>query len=268
MVNFNPAHKYSKSYPPNSIHNFLRHPSGKNLAIQIALFNHHRFAFFYWNLWKDELLKDYKKVSVDLVSYDWHQDLVYPQDDHKVELEKLDLENNFEVSFFSSYRLNSLNDSHIMSAVYLDIINDVWVLCRQGRFDRDWEDEYLVDYLGKKHIIRKFRNEEDLQKALFSSKIQNVFFDVDLDYFTINNNIEPNDKFKYMKNEEIKNLLSPDNKLIKWIFDRLQGITIALEPEYTGGISKSMKFLSLIEKLWFSNSIGNFHVQWKHLKDL
>lgn len=266
MVDFNPYNKYSKSYPPNSIHNFLGHPSGINRAIQIALFNHHRFAFYYWNLWKNESLKERKNYNIDLISYDWHQDLAYPQERCKEELKNLDIQNTFEVSYFSSYRLNSLNDSHIMSAVYLDIINDVWVLCRQGKFEQDWEDEYLEDCNGKKHTIRKFKTEEALQKALFLSEIQNVFLDIDLDYFTLNNNIEPTDKFKYMKDSEIINLLSCDNILMQWIFDRMEGITIALEPEYTGGISKSLKYLSLIEKLWFDKSLGNFSVQWKHLK--
>jgi hypothetical protein len=46
----------------------------------------------------------------------------------------------------------------------------------------------------------------------------------------------------------------------------MAGITIALEPEFTGGISKSMKYLSLVEKLWFE-PIGNHHVKWKHLHE-
>lgn len=268
MVDFKPHNKYSKSYPPNSIHNFLTHPSGINSAIQIGVFNHHRFAFYYWNIWKNELLKENKNFNIDLISYDWHQDLVYPQESNKEELKKLDLKNTFEVSYFSSYRLNSLNDSHIMSAVYLDIINDVWVLCRQGKFEQEWEDEYLEDYKGKKHTIRKFKTEEDLRKALFLSETQNVYLDIDLDYFTLNNNIEPTAKYKYMKDFEIRNMLSYDNILMQWIFKRLQGITIALEPKYTGGMSKSLKYLSLIEKLWFDKPLGNFHIQWKHLKKL
>lgn len=201
-----------------------------------------------------------------MITYDWHQDLVYPEDTCKKELSNLTINNRFEVSYFSSFRLSHINDSHIMSAVYLDIIGDVWVLCRQGTFESDWEDEYLEDLNGKKHTIRKFKTEEALSKALLISKIENVFFDIDLDYFTLNNNIEPNDKFRYMKDSEIKELLSPENTLIKWIFERLSGITIALEPEFTGGISKSLKYLTLIENLWFDKSLGNFHIKWKHLK--
>lgn len=45
-----------------------------------------------------------------------------------------------------------------------------------------------------------------------------------------------------------------------------EAIQIALEPEFTGGTSKSLKYLSLIENLWFDKPLGNFHVKLKHLK--
>lgn len=265
MINFNPRNKYSKSYPPNSIDNYLAHPNGRNKSMQIAIFNHHRFAFYYWCQWKKELIKDENKINIDLISFDWHQDLAYPESIEKTELENIEIDSSFEVSFFSAFRLNALNDTHIMSAVYLDLVNDVWVLCRQKPFHDAWEDEYLEDYRGKKHTIRKFKTEEELKKALFLSNVQNVFFDIDLDYFTLNNNIEPTVKYRYMKDVEIKNLISYENELIKWIFERVEGITIALEPEFTGGISKSLKYLSLIEKLWFNKPIGNWDIEWKHL---
>jgi hypothetical protein len=39
MVEFKPLNKYSVSYPSNSVHHSLSHPSDANEAIQIALFN-------------------------------------------------------------------------------------------------------------------------------------------------------------------------------------------------------------------------------------
>lgn len=266
MVNFQASNKYSKSYPPNSVHDFLAHPSVANDVISIAVFNSHRFAFYFWNLWKKELIMERSISDIDLITYDWHQDLVYPSEGEKKELRELNLENDFEVSFYSSYRLSTLNDTHIMSAVYLDLIGDVWVLCRQGTFESDWEDEDFEDCKGKKHTIRKFKTEAELRAALLGSEIQNVFFDIDLDYFTLNNNIEPKDKFRYMKDTEIRDLISADNVLIQWIFERLSGITIALEPGFTGGISKSLKYLSLIEKNWFIKPLGNHHIRWRHLE--
>lgn len=263
MIDYSPFNEYTNSEPANSYHQILSHPIAENGVIELGLFNHHRFAFYYWAKWKLEFLKNRKTYNLDLISFDWHQDLVYPCDYHKSNLSKIDLENLFEVSFYSSYKLNPLNHDHIMSAVYLDLINDVWVLCKQGTF----EDEYLIDCKGKKHTIRKFKTEQELKKALFKSNIENVFFDIDLDYFTITNNLEVEKKISYMKDKDIKEAVSLDNELIKWIFNRVNGITLALEPEYTGGISKSLKYLSIIEKSWFNKSLGNWNVSWKHKKE-
>jgi hypothetical protein len=95
--------------------------------------------------------------------------------------------------------LSDINDSHILSAAYLDIINDVWILCRQGTFESHWEDQYIEDYKGKKHTIRKFKTEEALREALLLSDVQDTFFDIDLDYFTLNNNIDYTGSYRYMK---------------------------------------------------------------------
>lgn len=267
MVDFNPFNKYSNISPSNSMHQILLHPANNGRVIELGLFNHHRTAFYYWTKWKNEISKKNKPSEIDLISYDWHQDLAYPDEYTKKQLSEINLSNLFEVSFYSSYKLNPLNDNHIMAAVYLDILNNVWVLCRQGTFQNDWEDEYIDDCNGKQHIIRKFKTEEALKTAITKAKIESVFFDIDLDYFTLTNNLDMTQRLKYMKDINVRNLMSYDNDLIKWIFKRTDGITIALEPEYTGGITKSLKYLSMIEKLWFDKSLGNWDVNWRHIKD-
>ncbi|TVZ48645.1 hypothetical protein [Olleya sp. Hel_I_94] len=268
MVEFKPLfNKHIEVDAPNVTSQILRHPFGLNISIELSTFNHHRYAFYSWAKWCNEYRKDNQNLNFDLVTYDWHQDLVYPCDKEKEYLESLDISNSFELSFFSTYRLNPLNHNHIMSAAYLNLINDVWVLCRQDTDFGKFEDEYITDYRGEKHTIRKFKNVEDLKNKLFQSRINHVFFDIDLDYFTIINDvIDFKNIYTYMKDKEIKNLLSYDNELTSWILNRTYGITIALEPKYTGGISKSMKYLSLIENLWFNRPIGNWDVEWKHLK--
>ena len=264
MIQFKPYIKHSKCYPPNTITEFLAHPGGQNDLIQLAVFNHHRFAFYFWAIWLRELSKNYKK-SPDLISFDWHQDLAYPADCQKDELRELNLDNEFEISFYSSYRLNPLNDNHILSAAYLDLINDVWVLCKQKSSGDAWKPEYIVDYKGRTHTIRKFENVENLQKELFASSVERMFFDIDLDYFTIENNLGFDEVFDYMDKKDIISLLSLDSGLMEWILKRTQGITIALDPKYTGGISKSLEYLELISNFWFDNSIGNRNIKWKHL---
>jgi hypothetical protein len=263
MIEVKPRNKYSNSTPPNSEYQILSHPSGnQSKSIELALFNEHRFAFYYWLKWN---LKNDIKVVPDLITFDWHQDLVYPCDTIKSELENLDLKNKFEISLFSWARLNSLNDDHILAATYLNQLNDIWVVCKQNHFS-DWDDEEIIDYKGNKHTIRKFPNKDKLYEQLKISKISNLYLDIDLDFFTIENSTS-NDKqkFTYMRKEEIENILSVESDFMRWLFQRMDGFTIALEPEHTGGISKSLKYLSLLNKILFKGEILHWHCKWKHL---
>lgn len=96
-------------------------------------------------------------------------------------------------------------------------------------------------YKGRKHRIRKFRNKELLFEQLKLRQISNVFLDIDLDYFTIENS-SANDRhfFTDEDKEEIRDTFSLEGDFMKWIFQRLEGFTLALEPKHTGGISKSL----------------------------
>ena len=142
------------------------------------------------------------------MTFDWHQDLTYPCEEEQKELRDLDLENMFEVSLYSWSRLNPLNDNQILSAAYINQINNIWVVCKQNHFS-DWNIEEIVDFQGKKHTIRKFPDQQSLFNELKKNNIKNLYFDIDLDYFTIENSTS-NDKhkFTYMKNKDIENLFS------------------------------------------------------------
>lgn len=263
MIEVKPRNKYSNSTPANSDYQIMSHPSGKNESIELALFNEHRFAFYFWLKWN---LKNKVKNIPDLITFDWHQDLGYPCETIKSELEKLDLKNPFEISFFAWARLNSLNDDHILAAAYLNQINDIWVVCKQN-YSHSWENEEIKDYLGNIHTIRKYPDKDKLFNDLKNSQISNLYFDIDLDYFTVENSTS-NDKhkFTYMHKDEIKAIFANESEFMKWIFQRMNGFTIALEPEHTGGIKKSLKYLSLLNSILFKGSILHWNCEWKHLK--
>jgi len=263
MIKVEPRNEYSNSAPANSEYQILGHPSGnKNKSIELALFNEHRFAFYYWLKWN---LQNNIRKAPDLITFDWHQDLIYPCDTIKSELENLDLKSKFEISLFSWARLNPLNDDHILAAAYLNQLNDIWVVCKQNHCS-DWDDEEIIDFQGKKHRIRKFPNKAELFKKLTTYKISNIFLDIDLDYFTIENSTS-NDKhrFTYMNKKEIEEIFSINDDFMRWIFQRMDGFTIALEPEHTGGISISLKYLSLLNKILFEGNILHWDCKWKHL---
>ena len=250
-------------YPPNSQIEYLSHPSKQSGMIELALFQEHRYAFFYWLKWTRK-----SKIIPCLISYDWHQDLCYPCETEKKWLNKLDQSKNGDVALFCWAKLAENNDNHILSAAYLNLIGNIYVLCREGKYHSDWQDEQLVDKCGNIHIIKKFKSPEDLEEYLKTTHETNVYFDIDLDYFTFDNPYNGVGKhFTYMKQKDILALLSPKNSLIKWIFDRICGFTIATEPEHSGGLIKSNKLLNTINSIYFKPEIFAKNCDWKHKKE-
>jgi len=256
------------AYPPGSLRQIVSHPvEHSSRAIEVAIFNDHRYAFFYWNSWLNSLKKKDSNASVPaLVSLDWHQDLCYPDESEKKSLKKLNLKSKAQTSFFSWARMVPLNDSHILSAAYLNLVSNIYVHCRQGNFAEDWEDESFTDLFGNTHSIKKFKEFNDLENHLLSSKETDIFFDIDLDFFALKNGKSDGKfKFTYLPDETIKNYLSPERPLIKWIFERMAGFTIAMEPEHTGGFLKSCRYLSLIDHLYFKPGLFSHRCNWRHV---
>jgi hypothetical protein len=177
----------------------------------------------------------------------------------------LDITNNGDVSIFCWASLNPLNDGHILSSAYLNLIGNIYVHCRQGKFENDWKDEEITDKYGNIHLIKKFKSLDTMQAFLMSSDETETYFDIDLDFFTYNNPLNGiGKKFTYMKKTEIFKLLSPENPLIDWIFTRLCGFTIATEPKHCGGLLKSNKLLDTINQLYFKPSLFSTDCEWKH----
>lgn len=261
--------KYIK--PPGTLVDNLPHPYfGQHKSVEIAIFNDHRYAFFFWNKWNKWNIEINEERPPCLVSLDWHQDLVFPDNYEKNILDKLDLNQNKDVALFSWFDLRSLNDTHILAAAYLNLIGNIYVHCRQGTF----EDEFFTDKFGNPHVIKKFKEFEEMESYLLTSNESNVFFDIDLDFFTIDNPLNgKGKKFTYLKRNEIIEMLSSDRKLITWIFERLKGFTIAVEPEHTGGLLKADRLLNLINQIYFKPELfvnyawqWDKHTNWKHLK--
>lgn len=254
------AYKYF-SKPPNVENTYLPHPINNNKSIELGVFNEHRFAFYFWAKWR---MSNNNNSAPALITFDWHQDLAYPEHLEKEWMRKLDLKNLFEVSFYSWAKLSPLNDNHILSAAYLNLIGDIFVVCKDFSCSGVNEIEEIIDINNNKHIIRKFDSIESLLALLVASDLQEVLFDIDLDYFTVEN-ISSNDKqlFSYMPDKTIKELLNPKSQLMSWILNRITGFTIALEPEHCGGIQRSLKYYSLLEKILFTGSIYNDQTLWR-----
>jgi len=262
--------------PPGSLTEILAHPVySDNSPIELSIFNDHRYAFFFWNKWTQLLLKknQYTKPPC-LVTLDWHQDLLPPNETERKWLNDLDVLNNKNVSLYCWANLAYNNDGQIMAAVYLNLIGNVYVHCRQGRFESDWEDELYIDKYGNEHLIKKFKDYSLMESYLMKSNESNVYFDIDLDFFTIKNPLNGvGDNFTYLTKSAIEKMLHKERPLINWIFERLKGFTIAVEPEHSGGLSNAFRLLNIINKIYFHPPLFSNYgehwkkgTNWKHLK--
>ncbi len=251
-------------YPPGTSTQILSHPHWDGGSIELGIFHEHRYAFFYWLKWirQRELAK-----PPCLVSLDWHQDLCFPDDIEEVWLNAIDVFDDGNIAEFSWAKLGGNNDNHILSAAYLNKLGNIYIHCKDPGSDLDFDDEELIDKYGSKHIIKKFKTYEALEAHLVKSEENAVFFDIDLDYFTIDNPINgEGNQFTYVEDELIYSMLSIESPLIAWIFKRIEGFTIATEPEHAGGLLASNRLLERINNIYFQPDIFTRECDWKHKK--
>ena len=249
--------------PPGSACDNIDHPSGRNDAIEVALMREHRFAFYYWYKWwkkTNRELSDYK--APPLISIDWHRDLCQPCDSEKFDMDELSLQSYKEIAQFCWYKLNPLNDGHILSAAYLNIIGDIFVLCKQN--EEEIEPPF-TDKWGSVHNVKCYRTPRDLFNDLKKINNYNIYFDIDLDYFTESKDPCGGGDVKLMTEIEIMSILNPNSDLMKWLFERMDGMTIATEPEFCGGLTNSNKIYNCIDKILFNSSLFSKKSNWHHL---
>jgi len=257
--------------PPGCRSEILLHPFIPKETIELALFQEHRFAFYYWNNWTNNLDREIPS----LVTFDWHQDLCPPYSDELAELQALDNTHKGELAIYTWAKLSNQNDVQIKAALLLNKIKDVYVICRQ-ECSRP-KEETVTDFQGNSHWIRVFDSLSAFEKQLQDIPARKLYFDIDLDYFTLSNPIsvggtQQQKNFTYLSKREALQLMNLSNPVIKWIFQRVAGITIATEPEFCGGLKQSNYFLNMIDQLYFNPPL--FHnvpnsrgTQWRHLEE-
>lgn len=149
--------------------------------------------------------------------------------------------------------------------MYRNIIGDAIVICKQGMEDNDREDKFK-DMYGNTHTIRKFKTTQYACSYLKESNYSEIYFDIDLDYFTVENcSTNSNQETTFVSLDDIEKIVSPDSDFMYWVFQHIKGFTIALEPTFTGGLEKSIELYNIIEKELFTGSIFRNKTKWKHL---
>lgn len=251
---------------PNADYEIMSHPNGTDNTIEIGLVKDHRFAFYFWFKWWKKTtrkLKENVEKAPSLVTIDWHRDLCAPCESEKTDLTNLNLTSYKEVALFSWNKLNQLNDGHILSAAYLNLIGDIYVLCKQ---EGDDSEEPFIDHWGNEHKIMCFESIEELFSELSQNSIDKIYFDIDLDYFTESDDYcNGGENIRLMIDSEITSILDINSTFMKWIFKRMEGMTIATEPDFCGGLSNSNIIYNLVDTTLFNGHLFSKNVIWKHL---
>ena len=158
--------------------------------------------------------------------------------------------------------LRSINDGHIAPAMWLNAIGDVYAVIKQDIEEK--EDYTFEDRYGKNHTVRYLKSPEDFLDA-WTYHFNGLLWDIDLDYFMEAEEIPDQQYTPILSDSQIVNLLDLDNEWVKIILPELRGITIALEPEYTGGLSNSLHLFKQWEDAFFKTPIFDKNCCWKDI---
>jgi hypothetical protein len=258
--------------PPGSEQVFTSAPDGENRCCAIGIVHEHRFAFYHWalltqNEWTQQLYRKGRPPA--LVTVDYHDDIGIECDFTTSDLDALDFQDRVQLGLFCWSRLRRLNDGQVAPALYLNLFSDVYVLLKQERERRRMDprdaERKQQDRIGNWHTIRYFDRSVDLVRALATDESY-VFLDLDLDYFTRAK--QPGDSLGsevLVNRRTIRNFLSPRGRFMSAVLDRLVGMTIALEPQYCGGLAHSLYVLDILNDELFARTLCTDKCQWRCL---
>jgi len=249
--------------PPGCESSIVSLPVHNNACCTVGIVHEHRFAFYFWGLYSIE--KDSPHAA--LISIDAHDDVGVSDEVIPDDLDNLNIHNRVELGLFAWLKLRSLNDGHILPALYLNFFSDVYVLLNDredsAAFKTSRTAQQQRDRNGRTHTVKFHQNSGKLLYDLPPDC--SVFLDIDLDYFAVDNphagsilgseNLVPD--------AEIRSTLSIDGPLLGPILNRIVGLTIALEPEYCGGLVNSLHVLDILNQELFEGTLCTNSCKWK-----
>lgn len=246
--------------PPGSATSILPHPADPiGRAVEAAVFQEHRFAFYFWAKWALESRQKRRSAPIpDLVTLDWHQDLAAPSSVEQEDIAALDLSELDAVGLFAWMRLNPLNDGHILAAAYAGLIGDIYVLCK-------YEDAHLeefADAAGRIHRTVVCHTLDELLAAIPERKP--LYFDVDLDYFTESDeDMGGGEDVRLVADEEVRAIFDPGGPLLRTVLPRISGFTVAMEPTWCGGARPSHHLFGLLDAALFDPPLLHPEAAWR-----
>ncbi|MDY0012204.1 MAG: hypothetical protein RBS40_04855 [Rhodocyclaceae bacterium] len=244
--------------PPGTYYDIVAHPTDADKSIEIAVVQDHRFAFFYWMKWRNRQEKSSPPPT--LVSLDWHQDLVSPDELECEWLRALDMGDYKAAAFFCWDKLHCANDGHLLAAAYLNLIGDIHIVKKQ----QDDYGDVFVDRDGRTHRVRCYDSMDALVEAVSLQEHESVILDIDLDYFTESTDAHGGGAdLQLVPDGEIEACLNASSPFMSWVLPRLAGMTIATEPEFCGGLANSHHLLDIVNKTLFDPGLLRHHAAWR-----
>lgn len=236
--------------PPGTHLEEITHGGEPRRSIEKAILMEHRFAFFFWMKWQNQLSRNHllQQPAPTLVTIDWHRDLAPVNEDQKERLETLDQQNLSDVSNYVWAQFDQTNDGHIFCAAWLNLIGDIILL----QNTTGYQESTFVDKDGSEHRVFEFRDFDQFQDFIIVRDDENIFFDVDLDYFIHGKGkYYYSDDFRRYSDEEIKEVIDRTHPVFEYIIPRTEGITLALEPGYCGGIVNACQIMDVFHSQLF-----------------
>jgi hypothetical protein len=250
--------------PPGCETEFVSLPTPRNGSCTVGIVHEHRFAFFYWALYSH----DRSEPHPILITLDSHNDIGVPREVIPDDLDNLDIGNRTELGLFAWLRLRSLNDGHILPALYLDFFSDVYVLLNKDVSSLEFQlsnsgPKKYNDRMGKMHAVKFYRHANQLLRDLPAETP--VYLDIDLDFFAIDNPQAGSvlGSERLLPDNEISSILSLEEPFMGLILNRIVGLTIALEPKYCGGLHNSLHVLDILNYEFFDGTLCTHSCKWK-----
>ena len=244
--------------PPGTFTAPVSHPNGSDRTIEKAVIMEHRFAFFFWMKWHNQLAekRDLKKPPT-LLTIDWHRDLAPPPNEQKKQLQELDQSNLSDVANYIWAQFEQTNDGHILCTAWLNLIGDIILLKNSAETMQDT----FVDKDGDEHTIYEFRYYNEFEEFMLQREYEHYFFDVDLDYFIHGKGSRHySEDFERYSDDEICSVVNSQSPAFQHFLPKVEGLTIAQEPGYCGGILNSCHIMNVFHEQLFDD-----HDSWKHL---
>jgi hypothetical protein len=253
---------------PGVCNTFVEHPYlGERSCVPVDIVIEHRYAFSAWIRNKTrsqsgEKNKDEGFNPPDLLTFDWHNDIGGKCDFNERDLMRLNQKDENEIGLYCWAGLRSLNDGHIAPAIWLNAIGDVYAVIKQNIEDE--KDRIFEDRYGKIHRVRYLKSPEDFVDS-WTYHRNGLLWDIDLDYFTKSEEISDQRYTPMLSDRQIADLLDLSNEWVGIVLSELRGVTIALEPEYTGGLSNSLHLFKQWENAFFQTPLFNKNCCWKDI---